>query len=67
MGWSDDNTMCFRWTTDCTNSSDDYIIFKMNLRGHFDYKIGWLLLYCRIYRRTNVCEGLTKKFYGLGY
>ena len=47
MEWSDDTTMCFRWTTDCTNSFDDYVVFMMNLRGHFDHKIVRLLLYCR--------------------
>ena len=48
MEWNDDSTMCFRWVTDCTNPLDDYAVFMINFRSHFDYKIGWLFLYVRI-------------------
>jgi hypothetical protein len=47
MEWNDDNIMYFRWITDCKNPFDDYVVFMMDLRGHFDYRIGWLLLYYR--------------------
>ena len=48
MEWNDDNIMYFRWITDCKNPFDDYVVFMMDLRGHFDYRIGWLLLYYRV-------------------
>jgi hypothetical protein len=40
----------------------------MSLRGHFGYKIGWLLLYCRVYRNFafQTTWQLRSKPFGLG-